>query len=402
MQYQMPDEWIVYDPTAVFNELAEAKAAILSLDSLPCQRSWFDHLQVIELKREVAGTSRIEGADFTEHEFEQALLDDTDEFALTRSQRQARAAINTYRWILRIPRGRPIDVDLIKEIHARIVTGCDDDHCPPGQLRQDGQNVTFGRPRHRGIDGGKSCARALRQLVEAASSEFRGYDSLIQALAMHYHIGAIHPFLDGNGRTARALEALMLDRARMPGTLFVSMSGFYYDEKSQYLSSLSEAGQQSRDITPFLKFGLRGIAGQCQRMLSEVTMHVQKSLFRDVMGQMYGRLRSKRKCALAHRQCEILRCLLDQDREIQVSDVYKSVRQEYASLKIPSSAFIRDLNHLEGLRAIIVRSEQFDGAPAREFFVKVRLEWATEITETEFFRQINQLPQAKTRFVGTI
>lgn len=28
-------------------------------------------------------------------------------------------------------------------------------------------------------------------------------------MAAHYHIGAMHPFGDGNGRTARALEAFM-------------------------------------------------------------------------------------------------------------------------------------------------------------------------------------------------
>ncbi len=31
--------------------------------------------------------------------------------------------------------------------------------------------------------------------------------------AAHYHLAAMHPFVDGNGRTARALEALMRERA---------------------------------------------------------------------------------------------------------------------------------------------------------------------------------------------
>ena len=63
----------------------------------------------------------------------------------SRSQRQARAAINTYRWIEGLTHDRPVDESLIKEIHGRMVTGCDDDHCPPGQLRGDGHNVSFGR-----------------------------------------------------------------------------------------------------------------------------------------------------------------------------------------------------------------------------------------------------------------
>jgi Fic family protein len=55
-------------------------------------------------------------------------------------------------------------------------------------------------------------------------NEFRQYDPLIQALAVHYHIAAMHPFQDGNGRTARALEAFLLQKARSRDSAFVAMS----------------------------------------------------------------------------------------------------------------------------------------------------------------------------------
>ena len=54
----------------------EAKAAILALTRMPYQRSWADELQYIQLKREVAGTSRIEGAEFTEKELEARIATD--------------------------------------------------------------------------------------------------------------------------------------------------------------------------------------------------------------------------------------------------------------------------------------------------------------------------------------
>ena len=84
----------------------------------------------MQLKREVAGTSRIEGADFTEGELEVALRQDaTPEELKTRSQRQAHSAVTTYRWIASLQDDHPIDACLIKEVHWRIVTNCDDDHC---------------------------------------------------------------------------------------------------------------------------------------------------------------------------------------------------------------------------------------------------------------------------------
>src|SRR5712691_10301981 len=169
----MPQNWIAYDAMAILQPLMEAKAAMLALTRFPYQRSWADELQYIQLKREVAGTSRIEGAEFTEKELE-AALSQTPEQLETRSQRQAAAAVATYRWIAQLSSDQPMNETLIREVHRRLVTGCDDDHCPPGQLRSRDQNITFGTPRHRGVEGGDECVEALCQLAEAVCTVFQG------------------------------------------------------------------------------------------------------------------------------------------------------------------------------------------------------------------------------------
>lgn len=132
--YKIPVDWIKYDKVKIVNALAEAKAAILSLQSIPYRRTWVEKLQQMELKREVAGTSRIEGADFTDKELDEALKE-TPEQLLTRSQRQAHAAVRAYRMIAQIPDDRPIDLKLIREIHRQIIKGADEDHCAPGKFR---------------------------------------------------------------------------------------------------------------------------------------------------------------------------------------------------------------------------------------------------------------------------
>jgi len=399
IQYHLPDHWIKYDPAAIMNELVNAKAAVLSLTAIPYQRAWAEKLQELELKREVAGTSRIEGADFTESELDEAIADEAPVASLNRSQRQARAAIQTYRWIEKLPPERALTVDLIQEVHRRIVTGCDDDHCPPGKFRGDLQNVTFGRPRHRGVEGGAECERAVARLVGAFHQEYRAHDPLIQALALHYHFAAMHPFLDGNGRTARAVEALLLQRSQLKGTLFIAMSNYYYDEKNTYLATLSDVRERNYDLTPFLKFALSGIATQCQRLLREIRFHVQKSLFRDVMGKMYGRLQSSRKRALAARQHEILSRLLDTDRPMEYGELYEHMREKhYSVLSAPRQAYLRDLMQLAGLGAIVIRPDRASGDD-RRLMITVRTDWATEITETEFYKQINKLPEAKSKLI---
>ena len=202
------------------------------------------------------------------------------------------------------------------------------------------------------------------------------------------------PFQDGNGRTARALAALTLQRARMKDDLFVAMSNYYYDQKQMYLRALSEVRADNDDLTSFLKFGLKGIASQCQRLLAEIRMQISKSLFRDVMGQMFHRLRSTRKRVMAERQLKILDVLLEYE-SMEFDDLAQIIYQRYANLKAPWKAIIRDLGYLLQVRAVSARGE------GHHFTISIRLEWATEVTETSFYEQMRKLPEAKSHLVLT-
>jgi fido (protein-threonine AMPylation protein) len=361
---------------------------MLALTQIPYQRSWADELQAIQLKREIAGTSRIEGAEFTEKELESA-LQQTPEELTTRSQRQAAAAVATYRWIASLPADQPVDEALIRQVHARLVTGCDDDHCSPGQLRWSDQNVTFGMPRHRGAEGGDECRVALSQLSHAIGTVFREHDPLVQAVALHYHLAAMHPFLDGNGRTARALEALMLQGVGLRDTLFIAMSNYYYEEKTDYLKTLAEARAGGHDLTPFLRFALKGIEIQCRRLFAEIRVQVAKALYRNTVTDLFGRLQSPRKRVMTARHVQILYLLLEEDA-LRLAALPGRVKHLYA-VKNPMKALMRDVNYLIGLGAVSVETLQ----GRREYMLRANLQWPAQITETEFFRRVQEMPKGK-------
>lgn len=389
VRYELPRcGWIQYDLQGILPELVRARAAMLALAEMPYQRSWADELQRLELKREVAGTSRIEGAEFTDRELELALKE-TPEQLETRSQKQAAAAVAAYRWITTLPGDVPVDEALISRVHRLLVTGCDDDHCPPGQLRRRDENVTFGAPRHRGVEGGEECAGAMRLLVEAARTEFSAHDPIVRALALHYHIAALHPFLDGNGRTARALEAVMLRRVGLRETLFVAMSNYYYENKAAYLGALNDVRAGGHDLTPFLKFGLAGVESQCRRLFAEVRTHVAKALFRNTMADLFGRLRSPRKRVMSARHVQVLNVLLERDR-VTLSQLEELTRHQY-TVKNPYKALVRDLSYLIGLGAM--GAERLPDGQSVALWVN--LDWPTTITETEFFRLVKEMPKRK-------
>jgi Fic family protein len=392
IKYTIPVNWIRYNVADMVNALLAAKAAMLSLTNIPYQRSWTDQLQVVQLKREIAGTSRIEGADFTDKELDAAMAESPEQLS-TRSQRQAAAAVRTYRWIAQLPADRPVDGGLIREVHRMIIEGADDDHCPPGELRNQGVNVVFGLPPHRGAEGGPECETAFAELSRAIEQEFGRHDPLVQALALHYHFAAMHPFLDGNGRTARALEALMLQRVGLKDTLFIAMSNYYYEEKTGYLGTLAQVRAADHDLTPFLIFGLKGIEVQCNRLFAEIRKNVAKALFRNVMFDLFNRLLTTRKRVIAERHIEILKLLLKVDT-LTLEDLTERTSGIYRPLKNPYKALIRDINYLLSLRAI-----GYEKLPENRYRLFARLEWPTEITETEFFKTVREMPKAKTHGV---
>lgn len=389
IKYKLPQRWLHYDASAVAGPLIQAKAAVDALRMFPYQRQWVEELQEVQLKREVAGTSRIEGADFTERELEDAMTQEPEDL-ITRSQRQASAAVRAYKWIATVPPDRPVDASLIEAIHRLIVTGADDDHCAPGILRGDGDNVTFGSPAHRGAEGGKECREAFDKLIDVINSDATGHDWLVQALALHYHFAAIHPFQDGNGRTARALEALLLGRAGLREVCFISMSNYYYDEKRGYLKTLSDVRASDHDLTTFLVFGLKGIHQQAHVVLNEIRTNISRALYRNVMYDLFNRLRSPRKRVIAERQIEILKILLSSDGII-LDDLADLTERLYTNRKSPWKAFVRDLNSLITLGAISVHKREDD-----IFEFASNLNWPTEITQTEFFKRIKNFPKSKT------
>jgi Fic family protein len=224
------------------------------------------------------------------------------------------------------------------------------------------------------------------------ATAYKGHDVLVQALALHYHIGAMHPFGDGNGRTARAVEAFFLQKAGLKDQLFIALSNYYYDEKTSYLRALSDAHIDDHDLTPFLKFGLTGVRKQCERLAREINENIRKALFRDVARDLFGRLQSSRKRVLAKRQLMITNMLLEDSDTQEIFALYDRVQAEYAHLKAPLDAYFRDISNLSRLGAIrLTRVKE-----TRGLLVQINTDWPTTITETEFFKSLENLPKAKT------
>ena len=384
-RYLVPRRWLRYDGAAIAGPLVEAKTSAGVLNRLPYLPQWIEQVHEEQLRLEAVGTTRIEGAEFTQREQDEALAPDASmRTDLTRSQRQLRAANAAYRWLRSQPADRPV--------HPGAGTG----HTPPrhywAAMTITASPARSGAPVRTSPSaipstgaqrGETSLLAAFDALCRALATEFRGHDPIIQAMAAHYHIGAMHPFDDGNGRTARALEAFMLRKAGVNDMVMVSLSNYYYEHMDEYLAALSESRSRGHDLTPFLTFALPAVAERCDILAEEIATHNKRVLYREFAQSLFGRLRSPRRRALAERQLRIIDVLLDSDA-VSLPDLLDRMGLYYVDLKFPERAFLRDLVGLINLSALGYGNDQ----------VTLDLDWPQRFSESELLERYERMPPA--------
>jgi Fic family protein len=86
----------------------------------------------------------------------------------------------------------------------------------------------------------------------------------------HYAITEIHPFANGNGRTARLLaSAILLRHGYLPGRLFC-FDRYYARDKSTYLAALRSVRERTFNMETWLDYFLEGLAEEYERVQAEV------------------------------------------------------------------------------------------------------------------------------------
>jgi Fic family protein len=101
--------------------------------------------------------------------------------------------------------------------------------------------------------------------------------SILRAGMTHYEIVRIHPFLDGNGRVARALATLVLFKSGYDIKRFFSLEEYFDREPMHYYDALQSVGKADGNLTGWLEYFTEGLAIELTRIKEKV-----KSLSTDL------------------------------------------------------------------------------------------------------------------------
>jgi Fic family protein len=115
---------------------------------------------------------------------------------------------------------------------------------------------------------------ALMQELIASLNARTNDNVLVRAAMAHLNLTMIHPFRDGNGRMARALQTLVLARDGILDPRFSSIEEYVGINALKYYEVLAEVGKGAwhpeHDALPWIKFCLRAHFYQAQRLLQRV------------------------------------------------------------------------------------------------------------------------------------
>ena len=97
---------------------------------------------------------------------------------------------------------------------------------------------------------------------------------LLKACIAHFYFVYIHPFGDGNGRTARALSYMMLLQSGYDFFRYFSISGIVAEERGKYYRSMRNVEDSDGDMTYFIDAYSGMLARTVEQMENHLKYHV--------------------------------------------------------------------------------------------------------------------------------
>jgi len=256
MQGAPPDFWIA---------LGECHSKCEHLAGVALAPDVDKYLHRVYLAKGVSATTAIEGNTLSE---QQVLQHIQGTLQVAPSQEYLKQEIDNiisgYNLVLdEISKGKlpPFSVERIKTLNAIVLTKLElaDQETVPGKIR----HHSVGVPGYRGAP-----AEDCEYLLDRLCSWLNGPDfipqpgqelmyAIIKATVAHLYLAWIHPFGDGNGRTARLIEVQILLASGAPSPACQLLSNHYNSTRSQYYKHLELARTDPRSFVRYAVNGLR-------------------------------------------------------------------------------------------------------------------------------------------------
>jgi len=112
--------------------------------------------------------------------------------------------------------------------------------------------------------------------------------TILRGIVAHLYLAWIHPFGDGNGRTARMVEAEVLARGGVPSVSFHLLSDHYNRTRTAYYRRLGETSSTDRGRPEaFIDYAVQGFADGLRQQIQQVKAQHRIVVWRDFVHEQF-------------------------------------------------------------------------------------------------------------------
>jgi Fic family protein len=312
--------------------IANVEASKAVIDNAPLVPAWEAKFRDDALNRSVHFGTKIEGNDLSQEQAQRVIqlkgVSSTKEVSektgVTARDRDIQEVINYRNVLLWIDQQKALDrkpamsVETLHTLHSLTMKDLIDEE-QIGSFRQkqvvvqgvSGSGVVFRPP----------VSVEVPFLIDELfawinSTEAMQIHPVFRAAITHYQLAYIHPYVEGNGRTARALATLLMYLLGYDFKRFFSLEQYFDSDVDRYYKALLSVQQQpDAELTYWLEYFCYGLAIEIDKVKSQVQKLSKDLKMKKELGQ---------QVALSERQIILLELLQNQG-EITSDDAQETL-----------------------------------------------------------------------------
>ncbi len=273
---------------ADFMRLGEALSKCDHISGVPLPPAVASHLHRVYLAKGIHATTQIEGNSLSEEEVLARIdgklqLPESQEY-LGKEIDNILAACNMVGDEIRAGSDTRLTPARIKLFNKMVLDGLpEEEDVIPGEIRT--KSVVVGNS-YRGAPA-VDCEYLLdqlcdwlQQLMEDAGVMWQRPMGVIRAVLAHLYLAWIHPFGNGNGRTARLVEFQLLLEAGFPSPACHLLSNYYNKTRTRYYQVLRETSKEpDYPVWRFVGYALQGFVEELRDQLEVIQSHVRGTVW---------------------------------------------------------------------------------------------------------------------------
>jgi Fic family protein len=339
--------------------MGEAASKCQHLAVVPLMPGTAEHLNQVYLAKGAAANTAIEGNTLSE---EQVLAQVQGRLELPPSMEYQRQEVENvlraYEGIAREITGPEEDpqlcAELVRRYNRQVLEGLNPEDAVPGEYRT--HSVVVGKV-YRGAPA-EECPWLMGRMCEWLNGpdfhppdiRYRVPFAMLRAVIAHLYLAWIHPFGDGNGRTARLLEYHLLLAAGVPAPAGHLLSDYYYRTRPEYYRQLAAASQSGGDVLPFVQYAVQGFVEGLREQLRVIRLQQWQVSW---VNYVHERFREEKTNANQKRRRDLVLDLSNREGFVDISEIPNLSPRQGEAYRGGNPRVLRyDINVLAGMGLI--------------------------------------------------